>query len=79
MFIISVTPQHNLAISFKIMKCLVYMETMGVYINPFKLNLRLDPTVIGVQSIKLGPQWAKSDFKHGNCVGFGFIKFMWYL
>ncbi len=79
MIIFTVTPQHNLAVSIRIFKCLLYIETMGVYINPLKFLLRLDPTMIGVQTIKLGPQWKCTTYKHGNCIGFGLIKFIWYI
>ena len=79
MFVTTITPQNNIAVAFTIFKCAVYIETMGVTINPLRFLFKIDPTMIGVQTIKLGPQWKDSGFKHGNCIGFGLLEFMWYL
>lgn len=77
--VITISHNSTFVISFRIFKCLVYIETFGVKINPLKIVAKVEPTFIGLQSIKLTDQWTKMGFTRGNEVGFGLIKFMWYL
>lgn len=77
--ILSVDNNNCAIVGVKLGKLLILVQTMGFKINPLKLSLRLEPTTIGVASIRLDKMYDSIGYKRSNEVGFGLFKIVWYI